>query len=174
MAKAPKEKPFEYADSPDGEDLLPKLWVTLKPAALIAFATSTCDVVLYSKPKGYLQILGRYLHFTWPILGVTTAFVVVQNMSGSWRGKDDKFNWFLGGAAAGGVLGVWRKNHVTGITLAMALGLAGVTKKYCIQNGFALIPAEKDVHTQYGGLRTVRQDWTLLKQRPGNWTTGQQ
>ncbi|RZC37310.1 Tim17 domain containing protein [Asbolus verrucosus] len=164
-------KAFDYCKSPDGHDMLQKFGVLFKPTALTAFAVSTIDVILYSHPKGYLQTLARYIHFSAPIFGATFAFVAGSNVAGSLRRKDDKLNWFIGGASSGAVVGVWRKSVMGGFVAAVALGLLAVGKKHCIQNDYDMfIP--RDLTFQYGGLRSVRQDWTLMKHRPGNWTTG--
>ncbi|CAH1365535.1 unnamed protein product [Tenebrio molitor] len=173
MSSSKETKPFEYFDSPDGHDVLQKFGVIFKPVALTAFAVSTTDVMLYSHPKGYLQTLGRYVHFGWPIFGAAAAFVLGHNLAGSIRNKDDKLNWFIGGASAGGVLGLWRKTIPGGVLMAGALGVLALSKKHCVENGYDfIIPKERNV--QVGSCRGVRRDWTLMAERPKNWTTGEE
>ncbi|CAH1958225.1 unnamed protein product [Acanthoscelides obtectus] len=79
----------------------------------------TADVLLYSHPKGYLETLGRYGYMSFPIIGATTAFVCTTNAAASIRGKDDLLNWFLGGFAAGAMMGVWRRRVMTGWNMGM-------------------------------------------------------
>ncbi|XP_044263317.1 uncharacterized protein LOC123010470 [Tribolium madens] len=172
MSVSKETKPFDYCSSPDGEDVLQKFGVIAKPVALTAFAFSTIDVMLHSHPKGYMQTIARYCHCSWPIFGAATAFVIGSNLAGSLRKKDDRLNWFIGGASAGAIAGIWRKNTLTGCIVATFAGIVALSKKHCIMNGTHLL-YPKEYHVQYGGLRTVRQDWTLTKHRPGNWTTGE-
>ncbi|KAJ3649825.1 hypothetical protein Zmor_021545 [Zophobas morio] len=173
MSVSKESKAFDYAKSPDGEDVFPKLAAIFKPVALTAFGVSTLDVMLYSHPKGYMQTLGRYIHFSWPIFGAATAFVLGSNIAGSVRAKDDRLNWFIGGMMAGSVYGVWRRTTVGGLAVGVALGMLAVGKKYANLNGTHLLYPDK-FNVQYGGFRSGQQDWTLMKHRPGNWTTGEE
>lgn len=167
----PEKKPFEYFDSPDGHDIIPKFGVLLKPLCYTAFFASASDVMIYSKPQTYMQFLGRFFHISWPIFGVATAFVVGHNVMGSLRNKDDKLNWFVGGALAGSIIGVWRKNFHMGVNLAALGGCIMAGMKYSHENGRFFILPDK-FNPQIGSLRSVRQDWTLTAERPRNWTTG--
>lgn len=85
-------------------------------------ALATYDVVLYSKPKGVPNILGRYVYITGPMMGIATAFTTVTFAATKLRGKDDGLNYFLGGVAAGGVLGSWCKSFVGGCVAGLFLG----------------------------------------------------
>lgn len=168
MSKSFKE--YRYFDTPDGEDTIKKLWVASKLAGVTSLGIATGDVLLYSHPKGYLPILGRYAYVCLPIMGMTTAFVIIKNMATSVRGKDDKFNWVLGACTAGGILGAWQKSTRAGFTACMVFSAAAMVKKHALQNGWTLF--DHDLKQQQGGIRSVRHDFTLTKHRPGNWTTG--
>ena len=84
--------------------------------------TATYDTVLYSKPKGLINIIGRYAMHVGPLMGVATAFTTVTYASTKFRGKDDGLNYALGGFAAGGVIGRWAKNFPTGCLVGILLG----------------------------------------------------
>lgn len=61
---------------------------------------------MYTKPQGYVPTLGAYVRSTVPLAGAGAVFAAVTCASTSLRGKDDKLNYFLGGSAAGGIIGV--------------------------------------------------------------------
>lgn len=167
----PEKKPFEYFDSPDGYDIVPKFGVIAKPLCYTALFASTTDVMVYSKPQTYMQYAGRFIHISWPIFGAATAFVVGHNVMGSLRNTDDKLNWFIGGALAGSVIGIWRKNFLLGLNMAVLGGCIMAGKKYAHENGRFLLISDT-FNPQIGSVRSVRQDWTLSAERPRNWTTG--
>lgn len=127
-------KPYHYHDTPDGEDILKKLWFVLKPAALVALGLGTCDVMLYSKPKGYMATLGRYAYLSMPVFGMTTVFVLASNMLRNARGKDDIWNWAGAGAAAGSVLGIWRGSPQVGwVNAGIFAAAAGGNGDSCLE-----------------------------------------
>lgn len=170
MSKPKETKPYSYFDTPDGQDVWDKFLAVIKPTALVALGISTADVMLYSHPKGYLQTLGRYAYITAPILGAATVFVVTTNVLTNLRNQDDKLNWAAGGAAAGSVIGVWRRSPQIGFAAAGFLSLLAAGKKYAVQNNYTIIPEKRNV--AHGGAKAVRHDWTLMSERPRNWTTG--
>ncbi|XP_044747337.1 uncharacterized protein LOC123308643 [Coccinella septempunctata] len=165
--KTPAPK-YDYFSKPDGEDVPKKLWYTLQPAAASAFALSTIDVMLMTKPKGYVNILMRFGYVSFPIIGCTTAFVLTSNFLGSLRQKSDRLNWAVGGMAAGGVVGLWRRKQITGCLCALAFGFLGYMRKYGADNGFVIFPETRS----HFSLRSAGYDYTLAKDVPGNYTKG--
>lgn len=163
----PGEKPYSYFDTPGGKDVFNKFMCVMKPTSQWAFGICLFDLIV-SKPKGYLPTIGRVAYVATPIFGSTTAFVLVTNTAASLRHKDDKLNWFIGGMAAGSVFGGWVRNGMLGFNVGMALGLAAVIRKYFHEIGHVMFPVgpTRTMSTSY-------QDWTLIKERPRNWTTGQ-
>ena len=73
---------------------------------------STYDVMLYSKTQGYMPTLACYLRNTLPIAAAGATFAAVTCTSTTLRGKDDKLNYFYGGASAGGIFGVTGKSFL--------------------------------------------------------------
>lgn len=90
--------------------------------AVAGLGTATYDVVLYSKPKGISNIVGRYAMHVGPLMGIATAFTTVTYAATKFRGKDDSLNYVLGGIAAGGVVGAWAKSFPTGCLAGIILG----------------------------------------------------
>lgn len=162
-------KPYKYFSTPDGEEVLEKLWYVSKPSFFASLGVATCDVLLHSYPKGYLQIIGRYLYITGPLMAASTTFVVMTNVAGSIRKKDDPYNWAVGGYAAGGIIGAWRGSIGTGLLIGTALALLGMGKKYSVECNYTLFP---DFVPKYGGALAVQNDYTLTQERPKNYITG--
>lgn len=168
LKKKPENPPYDYFAQPDGEDVAGKLRYCAYPAAASAFVLSSIDVMLLSKPKGYINILMRYGYVSFPILGCTAAFILTTNALGALRNKSDKLNWTAGGMAAGAVIGVWRRKPLTGCLSAVALGFLGCMRKYGAENNFAIMPDTRPFYN----LRSGGYDYTLAKHIPGNYTTG--
>lgn len=151
-----------------GEDVFKKLWVSAKIAGGAGLMISTGDVMLYSHPKGYLQTMGRYIYITGPFIATAAAFTTTANVLASARGKDDRWNYFLGGVAAGSVVGAWRKSLMVGFVFSMAFGAMGVVRKDALDEGWLFDPP---VVKSYSGVNSRNYDYTLTKERPRNWTT---
>ncbi|XP_060536643.1 uncharacterized protein LOC132708365 [Cylas formicarius] len=167
-----ESKPYRYFDTPDGEDVFKKLWIVLKPSAVLAVAASTTDVLLYSKPKGFINILFRFSSISFPILTVSTAFVLSTNLVASIRKTNDNTNWFLGGFTAGTTFGFLTRRPMIGFNMGLLLGVAALVKKNSQLSGYTLTPPS--VKTSRGSLWLLHHDLSLLAERPRNWTTGQE
>ncbi|KAH8257945.1 hypothetical protein KR038_003357 [Drosophila bunnanda] len=159
----------KYYDHPDGEDAFGKIVATNKYAVSAGLAWSMFDVLTLSKPRGYVPTLGRFAYNTGPLMGMATAFTLTTLAATNARGKDDKINYLLGGFAAGGVFGAWKHNHVAGLCAGLFLGIAGVIKKMSVEQGWEFFPDTP--LKQYGGLNIAENDWTIMADRPRNWTT---
>ncbi|XP_067634178.1 NADH dehydrogenase [ubiquinone] 1 alpha subcomplex subunit 11 [Eurosta solidaginis] len=153
-------KSFQYYNHPEGQDIFGKMVATNKYAAVTGLFYSVADVLMYSKPKGYLPTLGRIAYIIGPMMGMASAFTLTTYASTNIRGKDDKFNYFLGGFAAGGVYGAWQKNHVSGLVVGLFLGIAGGVKKLSKQEGWEFFP---NVVHRSGNLFIEEHDFTLMK-----------
>jgi len=57
-------------------------------------------------------------------------------------------------------------NNIFAFTLP---GIAGVIKKMSIEQGWEFFPDTP--LKQYGGLNIADNDWTIMADRPKNWTT---
>ncbi|XP_047473562.1 NADH dehydrogenase [ubiquinone] 1 alpha subcomplex subunit 11-like [Penaeus chinensis] len=86
-----------YTDNPDGKECFQKIWACTKYSGMLGLVVSTYDVLMYTKPQGYVPTLGAYIRSTVPLAGAGAVFAAVTCASTSLRGKDDKLNYFLGG-----------------------------------------------------------------------------
>ncbi|XP_061388986.1 NADH dehydrogenase [ubiquinone] 1 alpha subcomplex subunit 11-like [Musca vetustissima] len=142
-----------YYDKPEGQDLFGKMVATNTYAATAGLAWSTVDVLMLTHPKGYLPTLARFAYNTGPMMGMASAFTLATYLSTNVRGKDDRLNYFIGGFAAGGVFGAWRRSHVAGLVMGLFFGIAGVIKKTSIQEGWEFFPPLN--HHAYMGVRQI-------------------
>lgn len=163
-------KPYEYFDTPDGYDVDKKLICLLKPTTLVALTVGFGEVITFSKPKGYLQGIGRVAYISSPFFASSLSFLVVTNGLASLRKKDDKLNWFLGGFSVGPVWGAFTRNRAVGFNLGLFVGALCFLKKLAVEKGYVLYnPNIKLYHSNI-----VASDYTLTKHIPGNWTTGKE
>lgn len=163
-----EEKPYSYLDTPDGQDVFKKLYCVMVPTSKIAIAVAATDVILHSKPKGYLPTLGRMAYIAFPIVSAGAAFVLATNSLAAIRKKDDTLNWILGGFASGSIFGAYTRRGMLGFNLGLFFGICGLISKIGIQNNYEFVPDIKKRHHNIG-----LHDWSLTKERPKNWTTGQ-
>ncbi|KAJ9581536.1 hypothetical protein L9F63_023285 [Diploptera punctata] len=160
---------YNYYDTPDGQDCFKKLWFTTKIAGVTGLAISAVDVKIHSHTQGFYPTAARFVHFTFPFIGIAAAFTATTCMLTNLRHKDDKLNYFLGGCAAGSVFGAWRKSVVAGVVASAFFGVAAFVKKSSLEEGWELAPEPK-LRT-FGSVFSSRHDYTLTKPPPKLWKT---
>ncbi|KAL1501941.1 hypothetical protein ABEB36_007168 [Hypothenemus hampei] len=171
MASVNPTKPYKYLDTPDGYDVDKKLWSVLKPTIPLAGLAGLSDVLLVSHPKGVYNSAVRFAGVTLPIVGVASTFVLVTNGLASFREKDDHLNWFVGGFAAGSLIGAVTKNKFLGFNMGMAFGIFGLIRKEMAIHGWTI--TNPNYHIKQTNIGTnVLLDFSITDERPGNWTTG--
>lgn len=159
---------YQYYDTPDGQDVALKTFVLSKYGVATGFIVGTMDVLMYSHPKGIFNTAARYMYFTGPLVGMSTAFVVTSSVAQKLRGKDDIFNYFLGGAMAGCIVSAWQKSPLVALPAAIVLGCFGMVKKAAVDGGYELFPTPP--HSTIGV--HARNDWTILGDLPKTFKTG--
>lgn len=162
---------YKYYDTPEGQDIFRKTFVTSKYAAISGLAFATFDVLMFSHPKGFVNTVGRYGYLVGPLVGMAAAFTVTTNAAQNYRGKNDKLNYFLGGSAAGAICGAWLRSATLGVPAALFFGAIAVIKKTGVDEGWTFIP---DTTLASKSIRSVRHDWTVAKDIPElkKFTTG--
>ncbi|XP_068620483.1 NADH dehydrogenase [ubiquinone] 1 alpha subcomplex subunit 11 [Battus philenor] len=163
---------YKYYDSPEGQDVYKKVFVTGKYATLTGLAAATYDVLMYSHPKGIVNTTGRYMFYLGPLVGMATAFTVTTNVAQNFRNKNDGVNYFLGGVAAGSIFGAWMRSLTVAVPACIGLGAVALIKKAAVDNGWILIPQMPPSATKT--IQSVRHDWTLVKDLDNlkTWTKG--
>ncbi|VVC24731.1 Hypothetical protein CINCED_3A002063 [Cinara cedri] len=161
---------YTYYDTPDGHDLVKKLIYTNKQVSIIGFGLATSEIILISKPFGYLNTLYRYSQLMTPMFAATSTFCIVTHLATNIRGKDDEKNYAIGGFCAGAIVGPIIKNNVIGFVAAVTCAVIGIIKKNSKVHNYELLPtfpeSRKAIH---GDFRSVYRNWTLYEQRPKGW-----
>lgn len=151
---------YKYYDTPEGQDVYKKVFVTSKYAALAGLGVATFDVLMYSHPKGVFNTGFRYAYYLGPMIGMAAAFTVTANTAQNIRGKNDKLNYFLGGAVSGAVFGAWQRNATVAVPVALILGAVAMVKKMAIDENWTLVP---EIHPMHKSIKSVKHDWSLVK-----------
>lgn len=84
----------KYYDKPEGQDLLGKLIATNREILPYGVTWGLVDAFFFNGRllPGFQQKFGRVLHFTWPAVGVATAFTTTTYFAAKFRnGKDDLY-----------------------------------------------------------------------------------
>ncbi|XP_023936572.1 NADH dehydrogenase [ubiquinone] 1 alpha subcomplex subunit 11 [Bicyclus anynana] len=162
---------YKYYDTPEGHDVFKKSVVTGKYAALAGLGMGTWDVLMYSHPKGFFNVGYRYAYFIGPLVGMATAFTLSANYAANVRGKNDKINYFLGGAVAGGVFGAWQRSVTVGVPAAIVLGAVAITVKMSREDNWSLLPGFTPAANS---IKSVHHDFSLVKdiEELKTWTKG--
>ncbi|XP_039759658.1 NADH dehydrogenase [ubiquinone] 1 alpha subcomplex subunit 11 [Pararge aegeria] len=162
---------YKYYDTPEGHDVFKKTVVTGKYAALAGLGVGTLDVLMHSHPKGFFNTGFRYAFFIGPLVGMATAFTVTANYAQNVRGKNDKINYFLGGVAAGAVVGAWQRSVTVGVPAAVVLGVVGIAMKMSVDENWCLFPGFTPATKS---IMSVKHDWSLVKDidELKTWTKG--
>ena len=132
-----------YYDAPEGQDLAGKMIATNRFALTGTTAYAVADILMLSKPKGYLPTIARFCYFALPAIGMATAFTMTTFFATNLREKNDKLNYALGGIAAGGVCGAWRRNVGKGLAMSGIFAVAAIIKKMSIDEGWEFFPEIK-------------------------------
>lgn len=107
---------------------------------------------------------------TTPFVAAAATFVATSNISGSVRKKDDQYNWFIGGVSTGSILGAYYKSYRIGFICSTILGLGLLGVKLAHLNKYELYSLPDKMIGE--AATSHKYDFTLTKERPRNWTTG--
>merc|ERR1712126_457355 len=94
-----------YDDHPDGQECFHKMACVGKYAAYTGFYTATMDVLMITKPQGYVLTANRYLKHMGLALACTATFVGGACAVAALRKKNDHYNYITGGVLTGSLLG---------------------------------------------------------------------
>lgn len=158
-----------YYDKPDGEDLMSKLIYTNKWGIGGAVVIATHDAVLYTRTKGYLPTLARYVYWTAPAVAMVSTFTIGTFMSTRLREKDDLINYFVGSFGAGGVVGAFAKSRGAGLFAGVAFCFASWLKRLSREEGWEFFPEQT---RGWGNFRTHKHDFTITSDPEPGWTRG--
>lgn len=78
-----------YYDHPEGQDAFGKMVATNSYALTFGLGIAAYDVLMLTKPSGYLPTIGRFAYFTGPFMGMASAFTMTTLVANKMRGTDD-------------------------------------------------------------------------------------
>lgn len=111
---------LQYYDKPEGQDAFGKMVATNRYALLVGLTVSTYDVLMRTKPSGYMAAIGRFGFITGPCVGMASAFTMTTLAANKLRGKDDTLNYVAGALASASVFGACQRSAVSGGLAAVA------------------------------------------------------
>lgn len=79
----------QYYAKPDGEDYTGKIMASNRFILMGVMPLATSDVLMLTKPKGYLATIACYAKWFGPAIGMATAFTTASYAALHLRGKDD-------------------------------------------------------------------------------------
>ncbi|KAL4107742.1 hypothetical protein QTP88_018034 [Uroleucon formosanum] len=166
---------YTYYDTPDGKDLIKKLFYTNKQVSIIGFGLATSEIILISKPYGYLNTAYRYGQLMGPMFAATSTFCLVTHVATNIRGKDDMVNYAIGGFSTGILTGLIVNQKLFGFWLAVSLACIGAAKKHSKLNNYEFYPTYPKVRKPvHGDFRTPYKNWTLYESRPKGWIAAEE
>ncbi|XP_014680819.1 PREDICTED: NADH dehydrogenase [ubiquinone] 1 alpha subcomplex subunit 11-like [Priapulus caudatus] len=152
---------YKYYDTPDGQDCFKKMGYTTKWATFAGFSWSIYDVYLWSHPKGLVPTVARFAHFMLPAAAIGATFSAVTCLSHTYRKKNDAWNYILGGATSGSIIGAKLGRMGPGVAGVLVLGIGGMlfwAKKYEDWPGFM---NGRITAVDNGHMRQAYRDWTI-------------
>ncbi|KAK7085174.1 hypothetical protein SK128_015718 [Halocaridina rubra] len=149
-----------YSDAPDGEGCFEKIWATSKLAGMAGFLVGAHDVVMITKPQGYVPTILTFSRTFLPITAAGATFAAVTCTACNLRKKDDKWNYFIGGGVGGSIFGVATKSFKVGFPCSVFFACLAVLYKDSRDNGWSFFP---EIRHKYGAFDHMSHDFTLRK-----------
>ncbi|XP_015523891.1 uncharacterized protein [Neodiprion pinetum] len=165
------KRAYQYYDTPDGQDIWKKLWVSGKWSLGIGAFITTIDLRMYSNPKTILEGLNRAAYINIPIVSAFTTYTAITYAATSLRNKDDPINSLIGGMAAGSLLGYMFKAPIFIWPLAVMTGAFCCVRKDGFTKGYVMGDLN-NVQRIYGNHRSPHHDSSLFPVGEKGWTTG--
>jgi NADH dehydrogenase (ubiquinone) 1 alpha subcomplex subunit 11 len=79
----------KFYAKPDGEDYVGKMLASNRFILMGLTPLATSDVLMLTKPKGYLSTIACFAKWFGPAIGMASAFTTVSYAAYHIRGKDD-------------------------------------------------------------------------------------
>ncbi|KAM8794865.1 NADH dehydrogenase [ubiquinone] 1 alpha subcomplex subunit 11 [Eudromia elegans] len=127
-----------YWDGTEGEDCPRRTWLTTRLGATAGLVTAAYRIVL-RQPGSALAAARIAAADTVTLATLGAVFGAATCLSAQLRGRpDDPLNYFLGGCAAGAVLGARAHSYMTGTTACLGLGMTAALMKIGKEEGWRL------------------------------------
>lgn len=166
---------YHYYQTPDGEEFGQKLWFLLKPAIEGGLALGASDVMVITKPVGWLPLIERFLRIS--VRPMVTAILFESSVYAATklRKKDDGWNHVIGGAVCGYYWSRFIGYYPISIPLTILACAALYNFKTQKMLGIQLFYDEYDIDSDLDhGAWTRFNTWSLRKQYPKTWLTSEE
>jgi len=154
----------------DDERVLFKTLLMTKYAGAVGGFAALFDVMLVTQSQTVTSALQRILYWNVPIIGGGLAYTSTVAVLASMRGgKNDTWNHFFGGLAAGSVCGAARHSIIFGAVLGFGFGMYGAVHKDCVLQDIDLWPDIGQQNTKRGWSLSHKEDYSVTRERRGYW-----
>lgn len=161
---------YHYYDTPEDEDCIKKVIFMNKLSLLFGVSMGTLNVLVFSKPVGFVNILGRYAACTLPAAVVSSSFAATTCLTANIRGKVDPINSTLGAFIAGMTFGAIYRSGVQGTFAAVLSAAFAYGAKVAEENGHSLLSTAYITKPKnYAAYFNYTGDWSLTEDRPKGW-----
>lgn len=122
-----------------------------------------------------MVLIFRFGQLMGPMYAATSTFCIMTHIATNVRGKDDEYNYAIGGFCAGALYGVLYKQKFFGMWLGIACSIIGAVKKNSKLENYVFHPSFPEVRQSvYGDFRTPYKNWTLYDERPKGWIAAEE
>lgn len=122
-----------------------------------------------------MVLIFRFGQLMGPMYAATSTFCIVTHIATHVRGKDDEYNYAIGGFCAGSLVGLLIKQKLFGMWLGIGCAIIGGTKKNSKIDNYEFFPTLPVVRKSiYGDFRTPYNNWTLYDERPKGWVAAEE
>ncbi|XP_008469309.1 uncharacterized protein LOC103506691 [Diaphorina citri] len=165
--------PYQIYDTPDHEDLIPKLLFVEKWTVYFSGSIAAVNYIMQRpRPKGSVQIFRHVFKHVGPAVATSAFFVGTLFASSHLRGKkDDEWNSFNATLASGALL-----HHIIGgpwtfVNYTLFVGLCTNLFKQSAINNWTMIDQEALKNAQAPAPLTGPYffDWSVRKEYPPKW-----
>uniref|UniRef100_A0A8C3PTV5 NADH dehydrogenase [ubiquinone] 1 alpha subcomplex subunit 11 n=1 Tax=Calidris pygmaea TaxID=425635 RepID=A0A8C3PTV5_9CHAR len=127
-----------YWDGPEGEECPRRTWLTTRVGAAAGLVGTAYRIILL-QPRSALAALQMAAADSVTMATLGAVFGVTTCLSAQVREEpDDPLNYFIGGCAAGAILGARAHSYMTGTTACLGFGITAALMKIGNKEGWRL------------------------------------
>jgi len=103
---------FSYFGKPEGEALAQKVMIINYHTAWVVWPCTLFHFIALKKVRYPKPLLFKYLQWAVPAHATTSIWAISTTQLCKWRGKDDAWNWTIGGAIVGACPGLFYRQWI--------------------------------------------------------------
>ncbi|XP_067134402.1 NADH dehydrogenase [ubiquinone] 1 alpha subcomplex subunit 11 [Centruroides vittatus] len=158
-----KERTYDYLfENPQEKPCIENVFYWTLKGSIIGVTLGGLNTLLIYKPPTYALAAQRIAFYGFPFAGMGATIGATACILSNLRKKDDHYNYFIGGLAAGGIYGKMFNSFPRGIRMGMLLAVFFSAKKFSLMQGWSWNP-EDNVTPMKGHERPDLYDFSILK-----------